>query len=40
MKKIFKVLAMLSLLVLFACGKQENETKVNNQEETIEKKSS
>lgn len=38
MKKIFKVLAVLSLLVLFACGKQENETKINNQEKTIEKR--
>ena len=38
MKKIFKILAMLSLLVIFACGKQENEAKVNNQEKTIEKK--
>lgn len=38
MKKVFKVLAILSLIVLFACGKQENETKVNSQEKTIEKK--
>ena len=38
MKKVFKVLAILSLIVLFACGKQENETKVNSQEKTIETK--